>query len=78
MRWPLAILLLFSVLTYAVPTENVLIGKVVKVTDGDTITILTADSEQEWIRLYGIDAPENRGGQPFWKHHVTNWLHPGK
>ena len=39
----------------------------VKVTDGDTITILTADNEQERIRLWGIDAPEKRGGQPYWK-----------
>jgi endonuclease YncB( thermonuclease family) len=40
---------------------------VVKVTDGDTITILTADNEQERIRLYGIDAPESKGNQPYWK-----------
>jgi len=32
-------------------------GKVVKVADGDTITVLH-DGEQERIRLYGIDAPE--------------------
>lgn len=37
-------------------------GKVVKVTDGDTITILTSDNEQERVRLYGIDAPEASGG----------------
>ena len=68
MRLPLlAILLLLPTLAYAVPNENVLISKVVKVTDGDTITILTADNEQERIRLWGIDAPENRGGQPYWK-----------
>ncbi len=39
----------------------------VKVTDGDTITILTRDQKEERIRLYGIDVPENRGGQPYWK-----------
>lgn len=33
-------------------------GKVVKVTDGDTITILTGDKKQVKIRLNGIDAPE--------------------
>ena len=32
-------------------------GKVVKVADGDTITVLH-DGEQERIRLYGVDAPE--------------------
>ena len=38
-------------------------GKVVHVTDGDTIVVLTEDKEQVRIRLYGIDAPES--GQPF-------------
>lgn len=33
-------------------------GKVVKVIDGDTITILTDDKKQVKIRLNGIDAPE--------------------
>ena len=33
-------------------------GKVVKVADGDTITILTDSKEQVKIRLFGIDAPE--------------------
>lgn len=37
-------------------------GKVVKVADGDTITVLY-DSEQIKIRLAGIDAPEK--AQPF-------------
>ena len=37
-------------------------GKVVKVADGDTITVLH-DSEQIKIRLAGIDAPEK--AQPF-------------
>jgi endonuclease YncB( thermonuclease family) len=35
-------------------------GKVVKVTDGDTITLLTSDNRQEKIRLDGIDAPEKK------------------
>ena len=35
--------------------------------DGDTITVLTADDVQERIRLWGIDSPEQRGGQPFWR-----------
>jgi len=41
----------------------VLSGKVVSISDGDTITILTADKTQVKIRLVGIDAPEK--GQPF-------------
>ena len=43
-------------LVLAVPSKHVLIGNVVKVTDGDTITVLTADNVKERIRLFGIDA----------------------
>ena len=50
MRRPVAILLQLPTLALAVPSKHVLIGKVVKVTDGDTITVLTADNEQECIR----------------------------
>ena len=35
-----------------------LTGRVVKVSDGDTITVLDAVNAQHKIRLYGIDAPE--------------------
>ena len=35
-----------------------LIGRVVGVNDGDTITILDADKVQHKIRLAGIDAPD--------------------
>ena len=38
-------------------------GKVVKVADGDTITVLDAANNQHKIRLQGIDAPEK--GQAF-------------
>ncbi|MCT7432455.1 thermonuclease family protein [Aliarcobacter cryaerophilus] len=37
-----------------------LIGKVVKVSDGDTVTILTNDKVQYKIRLNDIDAPEKK------------------
>jgi endonuclease YncB( thermonuclease family) len=35
----------------------------VKIADGDTLTVLTADNQQHRIRLAGIDAPERK--QPF-------------
>jgi len=38
-------------------------GRVVGVTDGDTITVLDANKVQHKIRLSGIDAPEKK--QPF-------------
>jgi endonuclease YncB( thermonuclease family) len=40
-----------------------LTGKVVRIADGDTITVLDAANVQHKVRLQGIDAPER--GQPF-------------
>ncbi len=37
-----------------------LVGRCVHVTDGDTLTLTLADKRTEKIRLYGIDAPEQR------------------
>lgn len=39
---------------------DVVSGKVVRVADGDTITVLDAQLQQHKIRLAGIDAPERR------------------
>lgn len=44
-------------------TAETLTGKVVRITDGDTLVILDATQTQHKIRLAGIDAPESR--QPF-------------
>jgi endonuclease YncB( thermonuclease family) len=52
--------LLLSLLLTADKSIN---GKVVKVTDGDTVTVLTSNNKQEKVRLDGIDAPEK--GQDF-------------
>lgn len=38
--------------------RGIITGKVIKVADGDTITILDTQKAQKKIRLYGIDAPE--------------------
>ncbi len=38
-------------------------GRVVGISDGDTVTVLDADKKQHKIRINGIDAPEKR--QPF-------------
>lgn len=38
-------------------------GKVIRVADGDTVTVLDSDREQHKIRFTGIDAPER--GQPY-------------
>lgn len=60
----LAIFLLLAAPAFAAPpaTETRLIGKVVGVTDGDTITLRT-ETETLKVRLEAIDTPER--GQPF-------------
>lgn len=52
-------------------------GKVVGVTDGDTITVLQG-GKPERVRLHGIDCPEKR--QAFWKRakQLTSQLTYGK
>ena len=49
---------LMLVMPVAVSGET-LVGKVVKVADGDTVTVLDADRVQHRVRLAGIDAPES-------------------
>lgn len=51
------------ILSCAIAPGEELRGKVVKITDGDTLTVLDADKVQHKIRLEGIDAPEK--GQAF-------------
>ena len=57
----LLLLLLFPFGVFA----DTLNGKVVKITDGDTLVVLDAENTQHKIRLSGIDAPESN--QPFGK-----------
>ena len=55
---------LFATLLYTFPSNaELLIGKVVGISDGDTITVLDEGNTQHKIRLSGIDAPEKN--QPF-------------
>ncbi|MDP1740981.1 thermonuclease family protein [Polaromonas sp.] len=46
-----------------VASSETIAGRVVGVTDGDTLTVKDASDQQFKIRLSGIDAPEK--GQPF-------------
>lgn len=64
MRKFLVSLVLASFLSTASAANwQVIEGKVVGVSDGDTITVLTRDNDQHKVRLMGIDAPEK--SQPF-------------
>ena len=55
----LPLLLLFTLSAQAETLE----GKVVKIADGDTLTLLTSSNQQVKVRLAGIDTPERK--QPF-------------
>ena len=58
--WLLTAVFFVAASAFATETLN---GRVVKVADGDTITVLDAANVQHRIRLDKIDAPEK--GQPF-------------
>jgi micrococcal nuclease len=61
MRFTALLILICAGITFATPpkiTER-LTGKVVGVTDGDTVTLLVNQTPLK-IRLYGIDAPETK------------------
>ncbi len=55
MRCPIA--LLFLTLFSLSAAADTLVGRVVGLADGDTVTVLDAQQAQHKIRLAGIDAP---------------------
>ena len=63
-------LLIVSLLLVGTAHADTLLGRVVGVADGDTITVLDADRQQHKIRLQGIDAPEKK--QPFGERSKQN------
>lgn len=52
----IVLLLTFPTMLFA----QVLSGRVVKIADGDTFTLLVNNREQVKVRLDGIDAPEKK------------------
>jgi endonuclease YncB( thermonuclease family) len=55
------ILLLVATLLLAIPSfAETLQGRVVGISDGDTVTVLDVSNKQWKIRLMGIDAPEKK------------------
>ena len=51
-------LLVSLVFAFIDAKAEVLVGTVVGITDGDTITVLAKDNTEHKVRLMGIDAPE--------------------
>lgn len=56
-------ILILLLLIPALLSAKTLTGKIVKVTDGDTVVLLDSANTQHKIRLDGIDCPER--GQPY-------------
>jgi endonuclease YncB( thermonuclease family) len=63
--WPnlISVLIVVAMLVAAPASAETLVGKVVGVSDGDTVSVLDATKTKHKIRLAGIDAPEK--SQPF-------------
>lgn len=53
----IGLFLLFSGSLWA---ANLIPGKIIAVSDGDTVTLLTTDKRQLKVRLVGIDTPEKK------------------
>ncbi|SHM15848.1 Endonuclease YncB, thermonuclease family [Nitrosospira sp. Nsp11] len=53
-------IVLFLGLCFSPAQAETLTGQVVKIADGDTLTVLDASKQQHRIRLTGIDAPERK------------------
>ena len=53
-------LLLVLLISHCLVQADILTGRVVRVTDGDTIVVLDSAKAQHKVRLTGIDAPERK------------------
>ncbi len=62
-QWRLLLVALFLWLWHGIAVADILISRVIKITDGNTITVLDSAYNQRKIRRIGIDAPESE--QPF-------------
>lgn len=55
-----AVVVLVCALPCTLAWADVIEGRIVRVLDGDTVSVLTADKQEVRIRLRGIDAPEKK------------------
>lgn len=75
MKIAVCLLGIASVLLHGVGHAAELYGQVVRVSDGDTITIADGDRKRHRVRLAGIDAPERRQAYgKVSKKHLANQL----
>lgn len=72
----ITLLVLLLLVTTFLFSNNIIKGRIIKVTDGDTVTLLSKNNKQIKIRLYGIDCPEK--GQDYYqvaKNFVDNAIY---
>ena len=75
MNFNSAVAILSLCLVVNLSVAGTIVGKVVGVSDGDTVTVLDANYVQHKVRLAGIDAPEK--AQPFGqrsKENLSKWV----
>ena len=60
MRKRSVVIILFLTVGSIALGKEILKGRVIKVADGDTITILSGDLKQIKVRLHGVDCPEQK------------------
>ena len=53
-------LLIFALLQPVLTSAEIVEGRIVGVSDGDTLTLLDSSNKQHKIRIVGIDAPEKK------------------
>lgn len=54
------LILIMTLFIVTLSFATIIKGKVIKVADGDTITILEENGDKTRVRFYGIDAPEKK------------------
>lgn len=60
MRWfiPIALAILYLIITYKPTPENTFTGEITRIVDGDTIVVAAGRGKSATVRIWGIDAPE--------------------
>ena len=69
-RAPLLVIILILAVAPPPAAEWIVEGRVVGVSDGDTVTVLDSEKKQHKVRIAGIDAPEK--GQAFGERSTQN------
>lgn len=67
-------LILIAIINFAGYAQNIITGKVIKISDGDTFTLLKDNLEQVRVRLDGIDCPEKNQEYGNKAKEILSWM----